>query len=188
LLFVANVFERPAGMETQGHGATEAEVASSSFWSIPVEISQGRVPAISVQHAVKFQFRCEEAQFGDRLLVMGGWLDWQEHDAIELKCTHFPEWVAEAAVPPGVHEFKLLLIKADSERKWEPIDHNRNVEVAHSCTVGGTFGTVIHNSGKGETADQKSCERCGIVASSHSNCPKCWGPVADEAASMHSMD
>ncbi len=168
--------------------ATEAEVASSSFWSIPVEISQGRVPSISVQHAVKFMFRCDDAQFGDRLLVMGDWLNWQEHGGIELTCTNFPEWVAEAPVPRGVHEFKLLLIKADSERKWEPIDFNRRVEVAHSCTVGGTFGTVTQNSGQGETGDQKSCERCGIVASSHSNCPKCWGPVADETTGMHSLD
>jgi hypothetical protein len=130
-------------VETQGRVAAEAEVASSSFWSIPVEISQGRVPGTSVHHAVKFQFRCKEAQFGDRLLVMGDWLDWQEHDALELKCTHFPEWVAEAAVPSGVHEFKLMLLKANSERKWETIDDNRTIEVAHSCTVGGTFGTVV---------------------------------------------
>jgi hypothetical protein len=146
------------------------------------------VPAVTVQHAVNFHFRCDEAQFGDRLLVMGDWLDWQEHGAIELKCINFPEWVAEAPVPPGVHEFKLLLIKAESERKWEPIDCNRRVEVARSCTVGGTFGTVVDNSGQGETAGPwKSCERCGSVASNHSNCPKCWGPVSDPTT-LHAMD
>jgi hypothetical protein len=146
------------------------------------------VPDITVQHAVSFHFRCDEARFGDKLLVMGDWLDWQERRAIELQCTNFPEWMAEAAVPSGVHEFKLLLIKADSERKWEPIDCNRRVEVAHTCTVGGTFGTVIDNSGRGVPANSKSCERCGIVAPSHSHCPKCWCPVTDEPTGLHSLD
>jgi hypothetical protein len=138
------------------------------------------------QYAVTFHFSCNEAQFGDRLLVMGDWLDWQEHGAIELRCINFPEWVAEAPVPPGVHEFKLLLIKADSERKWEPIDHNRTIGVANACTSAGTFGTVVDKSG-GIPANCKSCERCGVVAPSHSNCPKCWGPVSDPA-SLHAMD
>jgi hypothetical protein len=147
------------------------------------------VPDVNVHHAVKFQFRCEETQFGDKLLIMGDWADWQEHQAIELKCTNFPEWVAESPVPPGIHEFKLLLIKADSERKWESIKCNRRVEVAHSCTVGGTFGTVIDNSGQGETAGPwKSCQRCGSVASNHCNCPKCWGPVTNDPTSMNAMD
>jgi hypothetical protein len=169
-------------VEPQHRVATEAEMASSSFWSVPVEISH-------MELAVTFHFRCEEAQFGDRLLIMGDWSDWQEHRAIDLKCTHFPEWEAEASVPPGVHEFKLLLIKADSERKWEPLDHNRTVEVTYSCTTAGTFGTVFYNSGQGETAGPwKSCDRCGSVVSSHTNCPKCWGPVHDEPTSLHSLD
>jgi hypothetical protein len=91
-------------------------------------------------------------------------------------------------VPPGVYEFKLLLIKTDSERKWESIDHNRTVDVVHSRSIGGTFGTVVQNTGQGGTCGQKLCERCGSVAPSHINCPKCWGPVYSDLMSLHSMD
>ncbi len=129
---------------------------------------------------VRFRFACNETNMGDTLLLMSDWLEWSEDSALEFKCTKFPEWECEAFVPTGMHHFKLLLVRANSERRWEPCGKNREIEVADGgpCFASGTFGMVDQSIGARPSVTlSKSCQRCGSVISCYSNCPKCWGPV-----------
>ncbi len=130
---------------------------------------------------VEFRFRCEETNEGDTLVVMGDWLNWDEDRALEMKCIDFPQWECEACVPSGMREFKLLVVRSNSQRKWEPCDSNRTIEVGEGCrcTATGTFGKGNRNCDESLSATSitKSCQRCGSVVSCYSNCPKCWGPV-----------
>ncbi|EFN52713.1 hypothetical protein CHLNCDRAFT_54374 [Chlorella variabilis] len=79
-------------------------------------------------------------QFGEHLRLvgscaeMGGWdaksapsLDWQEGN----------NWVAELALPPGEHLFKLVIMRSDGEQQWED-GNNRELPVAVAAAPAGS--------------------------------------------------
>ena len=134
-----------------------------------------------VVHPVSFQFTCCETNVGDSLVLMGDWLDWDEEKGLRMNGMCFPEWSCQTNVPEGVHQFKMLIVKQNMDTFWEPLEKNRVVNVGGACAVPGTFGKVPQSSEeKQSNTPRKSCERCGVVLSFYSNCPKCWGPVFEQ--------
>jgi hypothetical protein len=97
--------------------------------------SQGVVadaPAV----AVNFAFGCN-VDFGDSVAIIGEHPQlgsWDVHSALRLAWSPQDVWRGCAQLPVGLHEFKVVVIRADKELEWEA-GTNRRLEVRSTAAA-----------------------------------------------------
>jgi hypothetical protein len=108
--------------------------------------------------ATSFTVPAQPLAFGEHLRLVGSLPElgaWDPEAGLKLDWSDGDNWSAEAALPPGAVEFKVVVIRGDGSAWWEETE-NRTLEVpeagdglAVTCHMGGAGATEVEAAGGG---------------------------------------